>query len=56
MAGRNKKKLDPRKSIFISEILTGKNGAASGQGHTWAGQRRGNIFQVTPHRQEVAWC
>ncbi len=27
MAGRKKKKLDPRKSIFISEILTGKNGA-----------------------------
>ena len=27
MTGRNKKKLDPRKSIFISEILTGKNGA-----------------------------
>ena len=29
MAGRNKKKIDPRKSIFISEILTGKNGAES---------------------------
>ena len=27
MAGRKKLKLDPRKSIFISEILTGKNGA-----------------------------
>jgi len=27
MAGRRKPKLDPRKSIFISEILTGKNGA-----------------------------
>jgi len=27
MAGRKQKKLDPRKSIFISEILTGKNGA-----------------------------
>ena len=27
MAGRNKTKLDPRKAIFISEILTGKSGA-----------------------------
>jgi phage terminase small subunit len=27
MAGRKKQKLDPRKSIFISEILTGKSGA-----------------------------
>ena len=48
MAGRRKPKLDPRKSIFISEILTGKNGAeaaraagvekknASRQAHRWS--------------------
>ncbi len=47
MAGRKKQKLDPRKSIFISEILSGKSGAesaraagvekknASRQAHRW---------------------
>jgi phage terminase small subunit len=47
MAGRKKQKLDPRKSIFISEILTGKNGAAAA--------RAAGIEKKNASRQAHRW-
>ena len=47
MAGRKKPKLDARKSIFISEILTGKTGAESA--------REAGIEKKNAARQASRW-